>query len=200
MLVIFMIKQTQDCVFSTSSRFLSTLFQVHWDFNLGSQETLVTINSELTFLCYSNSQNSVIYLGSSFLLYSFYFELKWKKWNTESKSSRVYKESSNPAGKYKRGCNLTLGFMKLIAYGKQRTDFICSLQSPCGCLYWYSFADAKWQEREHWLKKKKDSVKMIEPHTIALGSHSTQGLAGPFSVSMSLSLTPVNTPWTAFTT
>ena len=32
MLVLFMIKQTQDHVFPRSSRFLSTTFQVYWDF------------------------------------------------------------------------------------------------------------------------------------------------------------------------
>lgn len=89
--------------------------------------------------------------------------------------------------------------MKLIAYGKQRTDFICSLQSPCGCLYWYSFADAKWQEREHWLKKRRQckddrTADYSTWKSLNLGiSWSLFSFHEPFSP-------PVNTPQTAFTT
>ena len=155
---------------SYKTKRFASLFQNY--LAVGSWGSLVTIDSWFTSPWYSNCQNSVIYLGSSFLLFSFYFELKWKKWNTELESSRVNKESSFLGFEVYTRLQFNTGIHEIDSLWPAKKSR-SHLQPPVPM--WLSLCVFICWGKTHQVAGKrttfkKDDMKMIEPQTIELGS------------------------------
>lgn len=137
---------------------------------MGSWDSLVIIDSWFTSPWYSNCQNSVIYLGSSFLLFSFYFKLKWKKWNTELESSRVNKESSFAACEVYTRLQFNTGTHEIDSLWpakKSRSHLQPLVPTWLSLLVFICWGKTN-QVAGKRTTFKKDDMKMIEPQTIEL--------------------------------
>lgn len=97
-----------------------------------------------------------------------------------SKNSEVHKENKHPSLEATVMLQFSMGSMKLIAGGKQRTNLICNFKSPsCSHThYLYSSADStptEQQEGEHWYVRQ---YKTVDDRMLKF----PQRFFGPFSI------------------